>query len=261
MFRGTGLLFTAILTVFYRHRTLRMPDWVGVIVTIVGITAVGLSAVLYKSDNSSTIAKTPIELQILGMGLMLVGQGLQAMAIVLMEVFMHDVDALPTEIIAFEGCWGLFLSSFVAMPIANILPEGAGEGLFEQSLETFLMLGRSGKIIGLSIGYCVAVAGLNLTGMMVVSFSSAIQRNICEALRSFWVWVLSVAVYYIWPDSGAGEPLSMMSIAQAGGFLISMAGSFIYNRVVQLPCGAAEPLEENKHDNVTSLANSLESDG
>jgi hypothetical protein len=239
--------------VCYRHHILRIPDWTGIVITIAGITVVGISAAFNKKDSNSSIANTPIGLQIVAMALILIGQGIQAFGTILMEVFLHDIDGLPYEIAAFEGFWGLFLSTFIAMPIANIVPEDAGEGIFEQSLETFLMLGRSGKVAGLAVAYCVAIAGLNLTGLMVVSFSSAIQRNICEALRSIFTWALSVAVHYIWPNSGAGEALSMMSIVQGVGFLISIAGSFVYNRVVSLPCEVGQPLEGGKHDSIASL--------
>jgi hypothetical protein len=71
--------------------------------------------------------------------------------------------------------------------------------------------------------------------MMVTSFSSAIHRNIYEALRSISTWALSVIIYYAWPESGAGEKLSWWSFLQAGGFVISIVGSFVYNRVVKLP--------------------------
>jgi hypothetical protein len=115
------------------------------------------------------------------------------------------------------------------------MPEDAGEGIFEQSLESCFVLAPAKKQIGLVVGYCVVIAGLNMSGMMVTSFSSAIHRNIYEALRSISTWVLSVIIYYIWPDSGAGEKLNLMSIVQGVGFCISIFGSFVYNRVVKLP--------------------------
>jgi hypothetical protein len=236
MFRGSILLFTAILAILYRGQRLRAVEWVGVGVTIAGITVVGLSAILGRGDDAGdSIANSPMGMQVLAMGLIVVAQGLQAFQTIVEEQLLHDIDAPESEVVAFEGFWGLFFSTFIAMPLANIMPEDAGEGIFEQSLESFVLLGRSAALIGLTIGYCVAIAGLNLTGMMVTSFSSAIHRNIYEALRSISTWALSVIIYYIWPDSGAGEALTPMSAVQGVGFLISIFGSFVYNKVLKLP--------------------------
>ena len=231
MTRGSILLFTALFAIFYRHKKLKAADWIGVITTIVGICIVGLSAVFNgkKSDTS-------IPMMIFSMILVIIAQGLQAFQTIVEEELLHDVDATENEIVSFEGLWGLFFSTFITLPIANIMPEDAGEGLFEHSYETFLMIKNSTPIILIIIVYMIAILGYNLTGMMVTSFSTAIHRNIYEALRSAAVWLLSVIVYKIAPTSGAGETITWMSLLQLFGFSVSIFGSFIYNRVVYLPC-------------------------
>jgi hypothetical protein len=122
------------------------------------------------------------------------------------------------------------------MPLANILPEAAGEGLFEHTIESFRMVFGSWKLVGIVIAYSLSVTGLNMTGMVVTALSTAVHRNIYEALRSIAVWVLSVIVHYTFPDSGAGEHLNYWSFLEAFGFLVSIFGSFLYNKVVRLPC-------------------------
>ena len=136
---------------------------------------------------------------------------------------------------SFEGLWGLYFSSFITLPIASILPENLGEGLFENSIETAVMIYNSFTIVLLVVGYMISILGYNLTGMYVTSFSTAIHRNIYEALRSMAVWALSVIVYYLFPKSGGGEPINILSLLQLAGFAVSICGSFIYNRVIKLP--------------------------
>jgi hypothetical protein len=66
--------------------------------------------------------------------------------------------------------------------------------------------------------------------------------------------VLSVVIYYIWPDSGAGEKVTLWSILQGGGFLISIFGSFVYNRIVKLPGFHYEVIQDEQktpHDLVS----------
>jgi hypothetical protein len=236
MFRGSILLFTALFALCYRHQRLRAVDWAGVIVTIVGITVVGLSAILNGSDDGSSIQNASVGMKTLAMGLIIIAQALQAFQTIVEEQLLHDVDARESEVVAFEGFWGLFLQTFIAMPLANILPEDAGEGIFEHSIESFMMLFSSWKLVGLVIAYSVAIAGLNITGMIFTAISTAIHRNIYEALRSIAVWALSVIIYYCAPNSGAGEKLTLWSLLEGFGFLLSIFGSFIYNRVVKLTC-------------------------
>jgi len=231
MTRGSILLFTALFAIFYRKKKLRAADWIGVCTTILGICIVGLSAVFNSSSKKGSTSS-----MLVAMILVIIAQGLQAFQTIIEEELLHDVDATENEIVSFEGIWGLFFSSFITLPIANILPEDAGEGIFEHSLETFVMIKNNSTILILLTVYMVAILGYNLTGMMVTSFSTAIHRNIYEALRSAAVWLLSVVVYQLAPKSGAGETLSWMSLLQLVGFSVSIFGSFIYNRVVYLPC-------------------------
>lgn len=245
MFRGSILIFTAIFAITYRKQKLICVDWIGVVTTVVGITIVGTSAIF--SGTKMTSSKG---MMILSMGLVIIAQALQAFQTIIEEELLHDVDATESEIVSYEGLWGFFFSTFITLPLANIVPEGWGEGLYEQSVETFVMIGNSWRIILILIAYCVVILGYNLTGMMVTSFSTAIHRNIYEALRSAAVWVLSVIVNYIAPNSGAGEALTYYSFLQLAGFGLSILGSFIYNRVLRFKC-LKYPDQADGTDNTT----------
>ncbi|OHT12940.1 hypothetical protein TRFO_16984 [Tritrichomonas foetus] len=239
MMRGSILLFTALFAIFYRHKRLILVDWIGVITTIVGITVVGISSILSDSDSGNT-ANVSTGMQVLAMILIVIAQGLQAFQTIVEEELLHDVDATESEIVSYEGIWGLYFSTFIAMPLANIMPESAGEGIFEASLESFYMIANSWKVLLATVAYIVVIVGYNQSGMMITLFSTAIHRNIYEALRSIAVWMLSVIFYYAFPGLGAGEKLDLMSLVQLLGFSISILGSFIYNRVIKLPCLPAE---------------------
>jgi hypothetical protein len=144
-------------------------------------------------------------MQIAAMGFLIITQALQAFQTVVEEHLLHGLSATASEVYAFEGFWGLHLQIFIAMPLANILRETAGEGLFEHTIESFQMVFGSWKLVGIVIGYFLSVTGLNMTGMIVTALSTAVHRNIYEALRSIAVWVLSVVVHYTFPDSGAAS--------------------------------------------------------
>jgi hypothetical protein len=149
---------------------------------------------------------------------------------------MHDCEAVGAEVVGFEGFWGLSLSTFVIMPLSNILPSNAGEGIYENSIESFVMLSRSHKVIIVFVVYVLAVAVYNQSGMIVTAWSGAVYRTLFEALRSVAVWILSVCIYYIWPESGAGEPIGFICLLEGGGFVTMLTGTLIYNQMIELPC-------------------------
>jgi hypothetical protein len=71
-------------------------------------------------------------MRVLLMFLVIIAQGLQGFQIIVEERLLHDVDATASELVGFEGLWGLYLQTLITVPLSNILPEEAGEGLFEQ---------------------------------------------------------------------------------------------------------------------------------
>lgn len=255
MMRGSILLFTALFSIFYRHKRLGLVDWLGVITTIVGITIVGISSIFNNADDSENLRGVSVKMQILAMIFIIVAQGLQAFQTIVEEELLHDVDATESEIVSYEGIWGLFFSTFIAMPIANITPETAGEGIYENSLESFYMFFHSWKILVADLIYIIIVICYNQTGMMITEFSTAIHRNIYEALRSMVVWAVSVVFYYAFPSLGAGEGLNLMSLVQLLGFSVSILGSFIYNRVIKLNCIEKEVVNTEPLINPNSIEN------
>jgi drug/metabolite transporter (DMT)-like permease len=237
MLRGAELIFTALWAIIYRHKKLVMADWIGVLMTVVGIVTIGLSSILTESDQTGS-RQVSIPLQILSMVLVLVAMGLLGFQGVLEEELLQDVDATAYELVSYEGLWGVYFTTLITMPLAQILPETAGEGIFEHSVESFQMLLSSQTLTILWFGFIFVSFAYNVTGLLVTSFTSAINRAIYEALRAIGVWVLSVAVYYIWDGRIGGERVTRMSSIQGLGFVLMVLGSFIYNRLLRLPdCG------------------------
>lgn len=231
MLRGSMLIFTAIFAITYRKQKLTLVDWLGVGVTVAGIIIVGVSALF--QDNKMSASKG---MMILSMGLVLLGQALQAFQTIIEEELLHDVDATDSEVVAYEGLWGLYFSIFITLPLAQIVPETWGEGIYENTIESFIMMKNNWLLVVFVLAYVFSALGYNMTGMMVTSFSSAMHRTIYESIKSFAVWILSVIVNFIFPNTSAGEKLSMWSLLQMTGFGFCIVGTCIYNRIIKLPC-------------------------
>lgn len=233
--RGSIMLFTALFAFFYRRQKFYAHNWIGVFVSFFGVCIVGLSSILSgKKEESSS--KKDVRMKILALILVLIAQALQALQTVIEEKLFVDIDATEYELVSYEGIWGLYLTLSIVLPLANILPEDLGEGLYENTLESLLMMLRNYRVFLLALCYICSSYVFNISGMYLMSISSAVHRNIYEALKSAGVWLLSVIVYYAFPSLGAGEKFSLLSLVQLLGFAVSTFGSFIYNGSVSMPC-------------------------
>ena len=239
MLRGSILIFTALLSKFYRKKSLTITQWIGVIVIIIGITIVGLSYVLNQEKNNSIndySKSKELKMDILAVFLVFIAQGLTAFKVIIEEEFLHDDDASSSEIVSYEGIWGIFLVTFIIMPIANIMPENALTGIYENTIESVYMISHSWEILVTEIFYVVTIIGFNQSGMLITQFSNAINRNIWEILKSIGVWIVSLFVYYVLKMREGGEKLTLMSLLQLFGFAICILGALVYNDTIKFPC-------------------------
>ncbi|KAJ3446331.1 hypothetical protein M0813_08031 [Anaeramoeba flamelloides] len=248
LLRGSIVIFSAILTVIYRKRKVPFFQWVGVSIVTIGLTLVGFAAIVGTHDTNgqqfSSIEK--------GVGIILVilAQFIQALQTIIEETLLHDYeDTNPAHIVGFEGLWGLLLCVVISAPIAYYVPKKSG--FKEDSIDTFVMLGNSGFLIGICCVYIVVILLYNYTGMVITDFSSALLRNILDGLRTLFIWVTLIIIYYASPTSGFGEEWTNWSYLQLGGFIALVVGTFMYNKILKFPCfNYKEEYEQIKSVNV-----------
>lgn len=236
MLKGSILIFTALFSHFYRKKHLNKNQWVGVIVTIIGMILVGLSSILSDEKQSQNLNNVPNSFEILAVVLIFIAQALQAFKVILEEELLHDEDALPCEVVSYEGLWGVFFLSFILIPIANIIPENKTFLLYENSIESFYMAFNSKSVLLFEFLYILLIAAYNQTGMLITQFSNAIIRNIWEVLKSLGVWIVSIFFYYALDKFDAGEGLHLISLLQLFGFIVCIFGLLIYTGKIKFPC-------------------------
>ncbi|KAJ6252078.1 hypothetical protein M0813_14627 [Anaeramoeba flamelloides] len=233
LLRGSIVIFSAILTVFYRKRKVPKFQWAGVSIVTIGLTLIGCAAILGTHDETGQQFSS-VERGV-GIILVILAQFIQALQTIIEETLLHDYeDTNPAHIVGFEGLWGLILCVVISSPIAYYVPEKSG--FKEDSIDTFVMLGNSGFLVGTTFVYIVVILLYNYTGMVITDFSSALLRNILDGLRTLFIWVALIVVYYTSPDSGFGEKWSNWSYLQLGGFVTLIVGTFMYNKIIKFPC-------------------------
>eukprot|EP00727_Mastigamoeba_balamuthi_P006612 m51a1_g2571 hypothetical protein (424) ;mRNA; r:377534-378949 len=258
MLRGSVIVFTAALKVLYRRKRLYSSELFGMLAVVVGIVIVGVSAFKtpgeatpakhvsssddgdlsssedrsYSSSSSSSNGTTHM---IVGIVLVIFSQMLAAVQTIVEEKLLHDVQASPMLVVGMEGVWGLLLCSFISMPIAQFLTGPEGDGLHEDTLDSFVMVWNSPMILWLNLAFAFFILFFNLYGMIITEATDALTRNLLEPMRTLFVWVAMVFIYYV-VSHNYGESVNWWSFLQLGGFLVLVLGFLVYNGALHLPC-------------------------
>jgi len=250
MLRGSIIIFTAILKVFYRKKSLLSAEIFGITTVVCALVVVGFSSfytpgevedVLSSSSSLVSSSEEPFPLSpalkiTLGILLVVAAQALQAFQTIIEEKFLHDMEAPEPFIVGMEGLYGLLLCSFISMPIAYFLPGREGLGLHENTLDSFVMVSKNPVLLAVNLVYIVVILVFNLFGMMITQVTDAMLRNIMEPIRTLLVWVTMVFVCYVVTKQKAGERVNLWSLLQLAGFIVLSFGILVYNGVIRFKC-------------------------
>lgn len=253
IFFGFQILFATLFAITIRKQHLFLVDWLGLFVSVAGMCFSGVAALLRvnTTENSQTITEIFFSFIIC-----IFSHGITAFQTILEEKLLHDLNLDGATLTAYEGLWGLFICTFILLPISSIIPQSDDfMGIYENSLETFQILGNSKDLIFLLVGYILTVSLFSYFGITITDFSTAIHRNLYEIIRPLPVWILSVTARYIQESSYIGEPIDKYTALELSGFLIAMIGSFIYNRIIKFPCFTY--IEDEIEDKTKLLNNNI----
>lgn len=256
MMRGSIIIFTAILTIFWRKRKLFRNEWIGMVCVVVAIATLGVVALMNEKYYPDTKEDEPVSQPawkiILALILLLLSMAIQALQTVVEEKFLQDATAPPMTIVAFEGLWGFLFCSLIFMPIAQFLPGDEGNGFHEDTISSFVMLGNSWVLLLVTFGYAFGIMLYNIFGMYVTDVTNALTRNVMDPLRTLLVWIMSLFIYYV-ISKNVGEKWTPWSFLELGGFLIMSVGVLTFNGVFTCHCIMGEhpkeekPVEEEGH--------------
>jgi hypothetical protein len=229
MMRGAEMLFAAVFAVTALKRRLNLRHYQGIAACAVGIAAVGASSIL-GGEGSATHVVSRSEMMA-GMGLIVLSQAVQAAQLTFEDFFMADLAMDPLKIVGFEGLYGSALMLLVLLPLAQVLPGPEGLGFHEDSVDTLAMI-RGSPALALVLGVDMAALLLyNVSGMLVTSHLGAVFRTVLETMRTLFVWLLGLLLYYTPLGGGRlGESWTAWSPLQAGGFAVLVWGTLLYGQ-------------------------------
>lgn len=213
--------------------------WIGVLLCVVGISVVGAANMLNAQSGDSGSSDSSPELAMLGMGLVVLAQVVQASQIVAEEKLLKDVRLPPMKIVGYEGVWGSILCLLVVFPISAYAP-GEDNNCFEDTVDTFTMIKNSNALHALVWLYVFSCATYNVSGMAVTNNLSAVHRTMLEASRTMGIWLVDLFVHYVIdnpadPQITFGEAWTPYSPLQLLGFFILLCGQSVYGGVIKVP--------------------------
>jgi len=232
MLKGGSVIFCGILSVTFLKRRLYAFHWLGLSLCVLGLCTVGMSNVLGNSQQPHASDTADL---LLGMGLVMLGQVVQAAQVIAEEYLMKDVDLPAMQVVGWEGFWGTLMMLFVVYPLLWVVP-GDDHGHAEDVVDTFVMIKNSMPLFWLVLLYLLSCGSFNASGIAVTGALSATHRMMMDASRTSVIWAFGLTVHYsINPNSPYSEAWTSYSYIQLIGFLILVSGQAVYGEVLKVP--------------------------
>lgn len=229
MMRGAEMLFAAGFAVIFLNRELNKFHYLGILCCVAGISMVGISSL--KSGEGSSTHPVSTESMLMGMGLIIMSQAVQAAQLTFEDFFMADLNMEPMKIVGFEGLFGTAMMVCLLLPIVYFVPGPEGLGLHENTLDTLHMIFHSKALATVLAVDMVALLAYNFCGMMVTGHLGAVFRTVLETMRTLFVWLVDLLLFYTPLGMGQlGESWSVYSYLQLAGFVVLVTGTLVYGK-------------------------------
>ena len=193
----------------------------------------------FRSSSSLAAPHVTATQQVIGMGLIIISQAVQAGQLTFEEFFLTSMKVDALVVVGMEGVWGasltaLLLAAAQYLP-AVIIPPDVG-GVVENTRDTFLMIASTPLIQGILVLQALALFLYNYVGMCVTGNYSAVFRTVLETLRTVFVWAVDLILYYEHVGAAQaegtplGEPWTHYSVLRLVGFALLVAATLVYAR-------------------------------
>ncbi len=138
----------------------------------------------------------------------------------------------PLKVVGYEGLLGGMATVAIVMPLLAITPGTHDiKGLYEDSIDTLVMIQNSPTIAAVLVADLVAFCGLNLSGMVVIQELGAVYKTVLETARTLFVWLVGLGLYYSSLGGGVvGESWHDYSGIQMVGFAVLVMGTVLYGK-------------------------------
>ncbi|KAK8900442.1 hypothetical protein M9Y10_002769 [Tritrichomonas musculus] len=241
MMKSGTLVGVSLITRFVFKRPIPAYKWWSIGVVVLSLIMVGAAGII-NSNSSSTITTTPLWTGII-IALKFVSQLGYSVRISYEEYFTQIKGYHPVMICGLEGTWTFIMTALVLMPIVQFIPSQEGNGVHEDTLDTFEMMKNNHSIIIITFFLCAFGLSYNCVSTTLIGRTSAIVRTLMEAFRTFLIWMVQFLAFYSFRTNDKlyhyrliGEEWENGSYIQLVGFITMTLGILAYNGVPHYPC-------------------------
>ncbi|KAI4491113.1 hypothetical protein M0802_010423 [Mischocyttarus mexicanus] len=220
MLRGAVIVFTGILSIGFLNRTFGGREWTGIVFVIIGLALVGISDMMIRKDDDVSLNSI-----LTGDLLIICAQVITAIQMVVEEKFIAGQDIPALQAVGWEGIFGFIGICLVMVPLNFIYapPPFAdnSRGTLEATVDAFVQIGNSGRLLMAIVGIGFSIAFFNFAGISMTKEISATTRMILDSVRTIIIWAFSLQ--FQWQE---------FHYLQLIGFAVFLIGMFCYNNVV-----------------------------
>ena len=220
MLRGSVIIFTGLLSVAFYGNTLKIYNWVGMVMVIVGLVVVGVGDYVFSGADPSLNRNTVLA----GDLLIILAQIITAVQMTIEEKILKKYKTHPLQGVGLEGIFGFSVLALLLIPMYFIpwhLPQSSSSwqehARFEDTIDAFKQWAYTPYVLVPSLGLVFSIAFFNFAGLTVTKTMNATTRMVLDTLRSIIIWVISLAVG--WQQFEPFQPV---------GYIILLAGIWIY---------------------------------
>ncbi|OHT02868.1 hypothetical protein TRFO_06912 [Tritrichomonas foetus] len=253
MMKSGTLIGVSLISRFFFKILYPKYKWWSIAVVFFALIMVGAAGII-NSKSSSTITTGPLWTGVI-IVLKLVSQLGYSVRISYEEYFTQIKGYHPVMICGLEGTWTFIMTGLVFMPMVQFLPSEEGNGIHEDSFDSFLMMGNNHVIIITVVLLWACGLSYNCVSTVLIGRTSAIIHTLVEAFRTFLIWMIQFMMFYSFRTNEnlyqyrlLGEEWEMGSYIQLAGFIIMNIGILAYNGVPHYPCFRYKTDEERAEE-------------
>ena len=242
MARGSVVVFSAILSVTLLKKRMENRHLVAVAYVLVAILLVGVAGVEKANDQAAAAddddgGGTSTFLYIIGLALIVFGQFVGAYQFILEEYLMTERGVSPTQLVAWEGIWGMGMMA-VLYPILAATPQGDNATVNEASpiwhesfTDAWTQVMNSQELQVTCAITIFVLLTYNWVGNTITKHLNAVARAMLEACRTIGVWSVGLIVYYTTGNDTVGEQWTQWSFLELAAFFLLVWGTLGYKDI------------------------------
>ncbi|CAH0578394.1 unnamed protein product [Chrysodeixis includens] len=194
MFRGSIIVFVAVLSMTFLNRRIIRREWVGILSVIIGLIVVGVTDALYQSAGEAKGRNSLIT----GDLLIIVAQVVSACQMVYEEKYVAGLNIPSMQAVGWEGVFGFtVLSGLLVVFYWTPAPPHFGNnprGTVEDAIDGLIQIANNPLLLLATMGTIVSIAFFNFAGVSITKEMSATTRMVLDSIRTFVIWMFSLAV-------------------------------------------------------------------